>query len=97
MRENPRLLWGAAAPRLVVVKPVSSPAEPARRRKAQAFSLMALVLGLVYLVWLGRLVLASRGSPDIFFFAAEILSYLLLFEFQLLNIIKLKAKPFNAC
>ena len=39
---------------------------------------MALVVGLAYLVWLGRLVLASRGSPDIFFFVAEILSYLLL-------------------
>jgi len=78
MRENPRLLWGAAAPRLVVVKPASGPAEPARRREAQIFSLMALTLGLAYLIWLGRLVLASRGSPDIFFFAAEILSYLLL-------------------
>ena len=78
MRENPRLLWGAASPRLVVVEPAGGQAEPARRREAQAFSLMALVLGLAYLIWLGRLVLASRGSPDIFFFVAEILSYLLL-------------------
>ena len=39
---------------------------------------MALFLGLAYLIWLGRLVLASRGSLDIFFFTAEILSYLLL-------------------
>ena len=78
MRESPRLLLGAASPRLVVVEPAGSPAEPARRREARIFSLMALVLGLAYLIWLGRLVLASRGSPDIFFFAAESLSYLLL-------------------
>ena len=78
MRENPRLLLGAASPRLVVVEPVGSPAGRARRREARIFSLTALVLGLVYLIWLGRLVLASRGSPDILFFAAEILSYLLL-------------------
>ena len=78
MRESPRLLLGAASPRLVVVEPVGSPAKPVRHREAQIFSLMALVLGLAYLIWLGRLVLASRGSPDIFFFAAESLSYLLL-------------------
>ena len=78
MRESPRLLLGAASPRLVVVDPVGSPAGPARRREARIFALMALVLGLVYLIWLGRLVLTSRGSPDIFFFSAEILSYLLL-------------------
>ena len=71
MRENPRLLSGAASPRLVVVEPAGSPAESARRFEARIFSLMALVLGLAYLIWLGRLVLASRGSPDIFFFAAR--------------------------
>jgi len=78
MRESPRLLLGAASPRLVVVEPVDSPVEPARRSEARIFSLTALVLGLAYLIWLGRLVLASRGSPDIFFLTAEILSYLLL-------------------
>ena len=78
MRESPRLLLGAASPRLVVVEPAGGPAEPAHRREARIFSLMALILGLAYLIWLGRLVLASRGSPDIFFFVAEILSYLLL-------------------
>ena len=78
MSESPRLLWGAASPRLVVVAPVGSPAGRAHRREARIFSLTALVLGLVYLIWLGRLVLASRGSSDIFFFAAESLSYLLL-------------------
>jgi cellulose synthase (UDP-forming) len=78
MGKNPRLLWGAAAPRLVVVEPVSANATPSHRPWARAFSLTALGLGLVYLVWLGRLVFTSRGSPDIFFFLAEILSYLLL-------------------
>jgi cellulose synthase (UDP-forming) len=78
MRENPRLLGGAPPPRLVVVEPASGNPTPALRPWAQAFSLTALALGLVYLVWLGRLVLTSRGSPDIFFFLAEILSYLLL-------------------
>ena len=78
MRENPRLLWGAAAPRLTVVEPANGTAEPCHRRGARAFSLIALVLGVAYLVWLGRLALASRGSPDIFFFCAEFLSFLLL-------------------
>jgi cellulose synthase (UDP-forming) len=78
MRENPRLLWGTPAPRLAVVDSASGTAEPDHRRRARTFSLTALVLGLAYLVWLGRLVLASRESPDIFFFVAEILSYLLL-------------------
>lgn len=79
MRKNPRLLCGAAAaPRLSVVEPASGTVEPGHRRRARAFSLMALILGLAYLVWLGRLVLASRESPDIFFFVAESLSFLLL-------------------
>ncbi len=78
MGENPRLFWGAAAPRLMVVEPVGGKTAPLHRRGAQAFSLIALALGLVYLAWLGRLVLTSRGSPDIFFFVAEFLSFLLL-------------------
>ena len=78
MRGNPRLLGNEAYPRLVRVAPGFESAEPTHRRQAQFFSLMALSLGLAYLVWLGRLVLASRGSPDIFFFFAESLSYLLL-------------------
>ncbi|HZE20845.1 MAG TPA: cellulose synthase catalytic subunit, partial [Desulfobaccales bacterium] len=52
--------------------------EPAYRRPARVFSLMALTLGLAYLLWLGRLVLTTRGLPDIFFFTAESLSFLLL-------------------
>jgi len=78
MRENPRLLLGAASPRLAVVEPPGSPAQPARHSAARIFSLMALVLGLAYLIWLGRLALAGQELPDIFFCAAESLSYLLL-------------------
>lgn len=51
---------------------------PAYRRWARGFSLVALSLGLAYLVWLGRLAFQGRASLDISFFAAEILSYLLL-------------------
>jgi cellulose synthase (UDP-forming) len=76
--KNPRLLWGNTSPPLLAVKPVLRGAERAHRRRTQVFSLMALTLGLAYLFWLGRLVLTTRGSPDIFFFIAESLSYLLL-------------------
>jgi cellulose synthase (UDP-forming) len=78
MRGNPRLLWGAASPRLAVVEPGKGAVASSHRAEAQVFALMALTLGLAYLIWLGRLVFASRGSPDILFFVAEILSYLLL-------------------
>jgi cellulose synthase (UDP-forming) len=78
MRGNPRLFWGGAAPRLAAVEPVSGKVAPAHHRRARAFSLIALLLGSAYLVWLGRLVLASRGTPDIFSLAAEIVSFLLL-------------------
>ena len=78
MRENPRLFWGGASPRLAVVEPVRGNAAPSHRRGAQAFSLITLLLGSVYLIWLGRLVLISREPPDFIFLVAEILSFLLL-------------------
>jgi cellulose synthase (UDP-forming) len=77
MSGNPRLLLDAY-PRLAPPAPVLAPAAPGSRPQARLFSLLALALGLAYVVWLGRLVFASRGSPDIFFFIAEIISYLLL-------------------
>jgi cellulose synthase (UDP-forming) len=76
--KNPRLLWGTASPPLARVKAVLESAEPSHRRQSRFFSLLALTLGLVYLVWLGRLVITTRGSPDILFIIAEGLSYLLL-------------------
>ncbi len=67
MRGNPRLFWGAAAPRPAVVEAARGKAAPAHRRGAQAFSLVTLLLGSAYLIWLGRLVLVSRDPPDIIF------------------------------
>ena len=74
--KNPRLLWGTASPRLLEPVPVPKAAEPSYRLQARGFSLMALALGLAYLFWLGRLVLTTRETPDIFFFIAESLSLL---------------------
>ena len=78
MRENPRLVSEEASlhPGVVLSSRVAS--SPAYHRQAQVFSVLALILGLAYLFWLGRLVCASRDAPDIFFFVAESLSYLLL-------------------
>ncbi|MFA5109825.1 MAG: glycosyltransferase [Desulfobaccales bacterium] len=53
-------------------------AAPPKHLLAQVFSLIALAVGLSYLVWLGSMVLTSRAWPDCCFLAAEILSYLLL-------------------
>ncbi len=78
MGENPR--WPGEPIPLGRMAPPPCPVPAARPQQhiAQVFSLVALVVGLFYLVWLGRMVLTSRGWPDFFFFAAEILSYLLL-------------------
>jgi cellulose synthase (UDP-forming) len=48
-----------------------------RRLRAQAFSLLAIVLGLAYLLWLIRL--AVSDASYLLFLAAECLSFLLLF------------------
>lgn len=78
MSENPRLRWGTPAPHAATIEPGSGLSHLAYRPWARLFSLVALSVGLAYLVWLGRLVFHSRASLDISFFAAEILSYLLL-------------------
>ena len=49
-----------------------------RRRCALGFSLLTLVLGFAYLLWLTPLVFKNRGIPDFLFLAAETLSFLLL-------------------
>ena len=49
-----------------------------RRGYALGFSLLTLVLGFVYLLWLTPLVFKNRGIPDFLFLAAETLSFLLL-------------------
>jgi len=50
-----------------------------RRLWAFAFSLLTLVLGFAYLVWLGRLAFRNRELQALFFLGAEVLSFLLLF------------------
>ncbi|MFH1596175.1 MAG: hypothetical protein ABIG94_07395 [Pseudomonadota bacterium] len=50
----------------------------ARRLRASAFSLLALALGLVYLLWIGRLVLETRQLQEFAFVSAETLSFLLI-------------------
>ena len=49
-----------------------------RRRCALGFSLLTLVLGFAYLLWLTPLVFKNRGITDFLFLAAETLSFLLL-------------------
>ncbi|MHB9075677.1 MAG: glycosyltransferase family 2 protein [Desulfobaccales bacterium] len=78
MGENPRLRWGTPALHSATIEPGSGLEHLAYRSFARLFSLVALSVGLAYLVWLGRLVFLSRASLDISFFLAEFLSYLLL-------------------
>jgi cellulose synthase (UDP-forming) len=79
MGENPRLLYEAfPAPQDTFESPTDLRHSP-QRRWARFFSLITLLLGLAYLVWLGRLLLISREPLDVLFFVAEALSYLLLF------------------
>jgi len=49
-----------------------------RRLRASIFSLLTLILGGAYLLWLSHLVLQNREALDFFFLAAEILSFVLL-------------------
>ena len=78
MGENPRLLYKAfPAPQDTFDSPADLRHSP-QRRWARFFSLITLLLGLAYLVWLGRLLLISREPLDMLFFVAEALSYLLL-------------------
>jgi cellulose synthase (UDP-forming) len=78
MSANPRLPQIETALHPVTIEPGSGLEKPAHRHWARLFSLVALFLGLAYLVWLGRLALLSRAPLDASFFIAEILSYFLL-------------------
>ena len=49
-----------------------------RRLRAAGFSMVTLILGALYLGWIGNLVLNSRQIQDVAFFGAEFLSFLLL-------------------
>ncbi|MEJ2673083.1 MAG: glycosyltransferase [Deltaproteobacteria bacterium] len=83
MGENPRLpgetfrdpVARGPNPDVIQAAPLAQFPYPSR---ARLFSMLTLSLGLVYIVWLGRMVYLSRGTLDIFFFVAEALSYFLL-------------------
>jgi len=49
-----------------------------RRLRAQAFSILTLVLGLAYLFWLSRLTVRNSAAAYLLFLTAESLSFLLL-------------------
>lgn len=78
MSGNPlRFLWADRRRRLPYRRYLDLE-DRGRRLAAQDFSLLTLVCGVVYLVWLTRLVCRTRGWQDILFLAAEILAYILL-------------------
>jgi len=78
MGKNPLpLLWADLIGRLPQRRYLDRRDRP-RRLRALAFSLLTLILGFVYLLWLSRLVFRNREAPDFLFLAAEILSFLLL-------------------
>jgi hypothetical protein len=76
--KNPLLFfWGDLRQRLSYRRYLDL-TDRARRLRASAFSLLALALGLVYLLWIGRLVLETRQLQDFVFVGAEVFSFLLL-------------------
>ncbi|MDP3183480.1 MAG: cellulose synthase catalytic subunit [Desulfobaccales bacterium] len=79
MRKGPLMFWGADWHRRLPYRRFLELKDRSRRLWAQTFSLVTLILGLTYLIWVGRLVLRNRQWQDFLFLAAESLSFLLLF------------------
>jgi cellulose synthase (UDP-forming) len=78
MSGNPlRFLWADRRRRLPYRRYLDLE-DRSRRLAAQNFSLLTLMCGALYLVWLGELVSRTRGWQDILFFIAEILAFVLL-------------------
>ena len=76
--KNPLLFfWADLRQRLPYRRCLDLPGR-ARRLRASTFSLLALLLALVCLLWIGKLVLETRQLHDLAFGGAEILSFLLL-------------------
>ena len=70
--KNPLLFfWADLRQRLPYRRCLDLPGR-ARRLRASAFSLLALLLALVYLLWIGKLVLGTRQLHDFAFGGAEI-------------------------
>ncbi len=78
MRKGPLLFFGADWLRRLPYRRFLELKDRLRRLWAQVFSLAALILGLTYLIWVGRLVCQNRQWQDFLFLAAETLSFLLL-------------------
>jgi cellulose synthase (UDP-forming) len=78
MGKNPLLFFWADLRRRLPYRRYLDLTDRRRRLWALAFSLLTLLLGFTYLVWIGRLVFKSRGLQDFGFFGAEFLSFLLL-------------------
>jgi hypothetical protein len=76
--KNPLLFFWAALRQRLPYRRYLDRTDRARRLRASAFSLLTLALGLVYLLWIGRLVLKARQLHAFVFVGAEILSFLLL-------------------
>lgn len=78
MSRNPlKFLW-ADWRRQLPYRRFLEPEDRARRVAAQAYSLLTLLLGGLYLSWLVQVVWCRRAAPDLLFLAAETLAFLLL-------------------
>jgi len=77
LRKSPLFFWADLRQRLPYRRYLDR-TDRARRLRASAFSLLTLALGLVYLLWIGKLLLETRQLHDFVFVGAEILSFLLL-------------------
>lgn len=78
MSRNPLLFFWADFWRLLPYRRYLDVEDRFRRLTAQGFSLLTLLLGGTYIVWLAQIVRHTRGVQDLLFFAAELLAYLLL-------------------
>lgn len=78
MRLNPFRFFVADWQRRLPYRRYQDLEDRPRRLLAQSLSFFTLLLGAVYLVWLGRLMVRTPGDQSILFFIAETLAYLLL-------------------
>jgi cellulose synthase (UDP-forming) len=78
MRRNPLCFFWADLRRRLPYRRYLDVPDRSRRLWALGLSLLTLLLGFAYLVWLGRLVFQNRELQDFCFLGAELLSFLLL-------------------
>jgi len=75
--KNPLLFFWADLRQRLPYRRYLDRTDRARRLRASAFSRLILALGLVYLIWIGKLVLETRQLHNFALVGAEILSFLL--------------------